>query len=253
MFRSLVVSLAALSVAATPASAQLAVVDNANLAKALETARNTLRTIERLDAQLEEAQRLYNSVNGVTDIQSVASLLDQQRLRGDLPDGFESIDAYISDDLNDLGALSGRAQDIFSSTDLGSLAGSSRQALEVLGRRVARDQALAEYELEQTEDRARGVATLEDRLASATTQREIDEVSARTQIETLGALNEMARRDAARELQLADSRKRRLEEDARWRANLADDTAATNSELRQAMGQAARQSQFDITWGPSGE
>lgn len=253
MVRSLVVSLVALGMAATPASAQLAVVDKANLAKALETARNTLRTIERLDAQLEEAQRLYDSVNGITDIRSVASILDQQRLRGDLPEGFEGTASYVTDDLNALGSLSGRAQQIYSATDLGSAAGASRQALEVLGRRIARDQALAEYELRQTEDRALGVAVLEDRLATATTQREIDEVGARTQLEMLGALNEMARADAARELQLAEARKRRLEADARWRASLSDDTDRTNRELREAMSEGARQSTFDITWGPSND
>src|SRR3546814_14621032 len=68
------VAAAALIASAAPAQAQMAVVDVRAVAQALQTARNTL-------AQLQEAQRLYQSMNSLSNMRGVAHLLDRSERR----------------------------------------------------------------------------------------------------------------------------------------------------------------------------
>lgn len=193
-----------LGIMAVPAHGQLAVIDNANLVRTIETARNTLEQIRKAEQQIQEAQRLYDSVNGVTDIQDVARILDNRTLRGALPDGVADASGYVSDDLRDLGQVAGRAEQIYGASNFRSGVQSADASLAVLGRRASRDRALAEYSLDVANERAEGLGVLEDRLATATTQREIDEISARSSIETAAAVNELARQMAAERAQEAE-------------------------------------------------
>ena len=92
---------------AAPAQAQVAVIDARAVAQALQTARNTL-------SQLQEAQRLYQAMNSLSNIRSVANVLDQPILRDALPDGMNSSLDLLSGDLRDLGAIGSRAESILS-------------------------------------------------------------------------------------------------------------------------------------------
>src|SRR3546814_1874796 len=79
----------------------MAVVDVRAVAQALQTARNTL-------AQLQEAQRLYQSMNSLSNIRGVANLLDRPILRDALPGGVNNSLDLLSSDLRDLGAIGTR-------------------------------------------------------------------------------------------------------------------------------------------------
>lgn len=204
-------SVLALGITAAPVQAQLAVIDNANLVRTIETARNTLEQIRKAEQQIQEAQRLYDSVNGVTDIQDVARVLDNRTLRGALPDGVSDVAAYVSDDLSDLGQISSRAEQIYGASNFRSGVASADQSLAILGRRASRDRALSEYSLDLAEERAEGLGVLEDRLATATTQREIDEISARGSIETAAAVNELNRQMALQRQQEAEKQRLSVE------------------------------------------
>lgn len=155
----------AFTLTAAPAAAQLAVVDAANLAEAVDTARNTLSAIEKAQEQIDQAERLYDSVNGVTNISDVASLLDVDGMRGG--------------DLNTDAALD-RAMEILE----------GRPILAVNGSDGIVGAALAGEALETARTRAEGLGELKARLDGATTQREIDEIQARGTIEAAAAMNE---------------------------------------------------------------
>lgn len=176
-----------------PAAAQLAVVDSSNLAQALATARNTLTAIAKAEAQIAEQQRLFEAVNGITDIQEAARALDNPLLRGARPEGMTGPAGYLGTAPGELGALGAAAQSIFAASNFRTGAADADQALELLGRTAARDQAIAQNGLELAQARAEGLGQLTARLGAATTQRERDELGARAAIETAAAVNETNR------------------------------------------------------------
>ena len=85
-----------------PAHAQLAVIDSSNLVQALNTARNTLQ-------QIQQAQQLYTALNNVSNIGSVAGILNSPVLKSALPEGMQSTVQLVSADLSELGAIGTQA------------------------------------------------------------------------------------------------------------------------------------------------
>lgn len=197
MKRWKVIGVGGLLLAATPASAQLAVIDSSNLAKAIETARNTLK-------QIEEAQRLYDSANRITDVGSIASVLNSDTLRNDLPSDIQDSLQLASSDLSELGSVGDRAQAILSNKGLdfkdadGLLA--SAQGL------AARDQAIAEVQLEAAAQTSEGIKELKERLNSADTSKEVADLQARATLEAVQLMNQANQRQALKDAQLAADR-----------------------------------------------
>lgn len=172
-----------------PASAQMAVIDAKSVAQALQTARNTLR-------QIEQAQQLYSSLNDISQIRSVANVLDQPMLQNVLPEGIQSSAALLSGDLRDLGAIGNRAESILGNGDF-SLSGLDYQlgdAQGILNRAAqagARDQAYGEYMLEGVEATSDGLRELNTGLASVTTLRQSQDIATRAAIENAAVTNRL--------------------------------------------------------------
>lgn len=208
MKRWKVIGAGGLLLAATPASAQLAVIDSSNLAKAIETARNTLK-------QIEEAQRLYDSANRITDVGSIASVLNSDTLRNDLPSDIQDSLQLASSDLSELGSVGERAQAILSSKGLdfndadGLLA--SAQGL------AARDQAIAEVQLEAAAQTSESIKELKERLNSADTSKEVADLQARATLEAVQLMNQANQRQALKDAQLAADRLASAEKNKRRR------------------------------------
>ena len=208
MKRWKIIGVGGLLLAATPASAQLAVIDSSNLAKAIETARNTLK-------QIEEAQRLYDSANRITDVGSIASVLNSDTLRNDLPSDIQDSLQLASSDLSELGSVGDRAQAILSSKGLdfndadGLLA--SAQGL------AARDQAIAEVQLEAAAQTSEGIKELKERLNSADTSKEVADLQARATLEAVQLMNQANQRQALKDAQLAADRLASAEKNKRRR------------------------------------
>ncbi|WP_082384356.1 type IV secretion system protein [Erythrobacter sp. SG61-1L] len=180
---------------AAPAQAQVAVIDARAVAQALQTARNTL-------SQLQEAQRLYQAMNSLSNIRSVANVLDQPILRDALPDGMNSSLDLLSGDLHDLGAIGSRAESILSNgnyslSGLDQSLGDAQGILNVSTRAAARDQAYSERMLEATQATGEGLNQLSDGLARATTLREATDIGARAAIENTAVNNRMLQMMAA--------------------------------------------------------
>jgi type IV secretion system protein VirB5 len=170
---------------AAPAHAQLAVIDGSNLVQALNTARNTLQ-------QIQQAQQLYTALNNVSNIGSVAGILNSPVLRSALPDGMQSTLQLISTDLSELGAIGARAQSLLGTKNL-----SLSSADAALG-----DQAYAEHALNNTQLTAQGLGQLKDQIASATTLKQSSDLNARASLENAQINNQilqmMAQQQAAR-------------------------------------------------------
>lgn len=197
MKRWKIIGASGLLLAATPAAAQLSVIDSSNLAKAIETARNTLK-------QIEEAQRLYDSANRITDVGSIASVLNSDIVRTGLPSDIQDSLQLASSDLSELGSVGDRAQDILSSKGLdfrdvdGLLASAEGLA--------ARDQAIAEVQLQAAAQTSDGIKELKERLNSAGTSKEVADLQARATLEAVQLMNQANQRQALKDAQLAADR-----------------------------------------------
>lgn len=209
-----------------PAHAQLAVIDAGNLAEAVNTARNTLDTLEEARKQVAEAQRLYDSVNGLTDIGEVASDLADNAMRGGLPDGFQDAADYVGDPRAIQGVLGARVDEVFSSFDFG-IEGRASEAFEEAGYAAARDVALSENSMDRAITRAEGIQELGERLNSASTAKEVDAVNARATIESAAAINETNRL-------LALEAQREAQSAAAWRAAEARRSRENTENLERA-------------------
>lgn len=175
---------------AAPASAQMVVIDHAALAKHIETARNTLNQLQKAQEQLQEAQRLYGSFNRITDVKSVASILDSDLVRRGLPADLGNSARLLSTDLESMGELGARARDLMRARDLNGAIAMSDAAIKLASRGAARDQAIAEATLGVVAARSEGLGRLADRLGTATTAKEVMDLQARAAIEGAVASNQ---------------------------------------------------------------
>lgn len=189
MKRMIVWFVAAMALAA-PASAQMVVLDKAALVKHIETARNTLNQLQKAQQQLQEAQRLYGSFNKITDIKSVSALLNNDMVQRGLPSDLGNSAKLLSTDLDKMGELGARAQDLMRSRDLSGAIAMSDAAIKMASRGAARDQAIAEATLGVAAARSEGLSRMADRLGTATTAKEVMDLQARAAIEAAAAANQ---------------------------------------------------------------
>lgn len=209
---------ALLLIAPGTAMAQLAVLDNSNLAQAITTARNSLK-------QIEEAQRLYQAVNQVTDISSAAQVLNNDLVRRGLPADVQNSVKLASNDLSELGSIGDRATQLLQANNLSSALSSADSALGSVARVAARDQAVAEAGLAASEQTTQGIGQLKDRLATSASAKETADLQARATLEVAQLLNQANQREALKDAQ---------------RAQRSLDIASYNEERRKADAEAAK-------------
>ena len=201
----------ALAMAPVAAQAQFAVIDQSNLAKAIETARNTLTLIDREEQQLAEAQKLYEAGNRITDIGNIAGNLNTQFLQRGIPDDIRNVADLASADLADLGSIGQRAQQLLTQLNYST----SEGALPPTGASsAARDQAIAENGLVVAEQTSQGLGELKTRLISAQTEKEVADLQARATLEVAQLLNQANQQTALRQAQLAAQRQSDLANEA---------------------------------------
>ncbi|HAL05871.1 MAG TPA: type IV secretion system protein, partial [Brevundimonas sp.] len=105
-------AVAALVVAGAPAArAQQIVHDPRALAQMIEEARTTLDQLKALQTQVEQGQRLFDSLNNLSDVNALAGELGLPTVRNPLPD-MRSMRAAANGDLGALGDLADRANAI---------------------------------------------------------------------------------------------------------------------------------------------
>lgn len=190
--KKLILGFVAVGALVAPASAQMVVIDHAALAKHLQTARNTLNQVQKAQQQIQEAQRLYGSFNKITDIEVVSGILNNNLVQRGLPADLGNSAKLLSSDLDKMGELGARAQELMRLRDL-SVDGAisvADAAIALTSRGAARDQAVAEASLAVTAARSEGLGRLTDRLATATTAKEVMDLQARATIESAAAQNQ---------------------------------------------------------------
>ena len=197
-----------------PALAQgLPVHDSASLIQQINTVRQTIQIIQQGQEQIAEAQKLYKDLNKLTDIPMLAQQLRTDALRElDISNG--SLEGFGNGDLNVAGAGRAKADEVYRGLlDRLGLTGSeqSRAAFDLNARNIGINAALAENVGTAVTSRTQGLDQLRNRLATASSAKEVSDLTARLQLESAAMQNDQLRLQAIALQQQAQERARALE------------------------------------------
>lgn len=221
-----ILSATLLFTAPLPAFAQgMPVHDSASLIQQINTVRQTLEMVKQGKEQIAEAQRLYEDLNKLTDISTLAQQLKTDALR-ELDTSNGSLEGFGNGDLNVVGAGRAKADEVYRGLlDRLGLAGSeqSRAAFDLNARNIGINAGLAENVGSAVTSRAQGLDQLRTRLASASTAKEVADLTARLQLESAAMQNDQLRLQAIA-----------LQQQAQERARAAEGQAALAQKLDEA-------------------
>ncbi|MGY9047563.1 hypothetical protein P775_00435 [Puniceibacterium antarcticum] len=196
-----------ISLGSTAHAAGVPVVDATAIANAKAA---FVKEIAQMAKDLEQAKRLYASINGVTDMDSIAQALNTPEVRELLGADAMQIASDFDIDLNDLGALSQTAQ---GTADFASLDGADIDAddfyqseLDRIKNRSARDTAVGDRIVSLSDDRLEGLERLRSQIGSVSTQKEIDGLNARIGVEQAMLQNDTNRIQGLAMLQEAQAK-----------------------------------------------
>lgn len=182
--------------------------------------------IAQMIQELEEAKRLYDAVNGLTNMADIANALNDPDVRELLGPEAMSIANALDVNIDALGDLSDAANDVLAhtqvTTDQVSADDFYRQELDRIGARTARDAAIGDRIVQSADDRLAGLERLRQAIGGASTQKEINALQARLQVETAMLQNDTNRIQGLAMLQQAQSEvetQRQREVEARNREN----------------------------------
>ena len=221
-----ILSATLLFAAPLPAFAQgMPVHDSAGLIQQINTVRQTLEMVKQGKEQIAEAQRLYEDLNKLTDIPALAQQLKTDALR-ELDTSNGSLEGFGNGDLNVVGAGRAKADEVYRGLlDRLGLAGSeqSRAAFDLNARNIGINAGLAENVGAAVTSRAQGLDQLRTRLATASTAKEVADLTARLQLESAAMQNDQLRLQAIA-----------LQQQAQERARAAEGQAALAQKLDEA-------------------
>lgn len=190
-----IISVAVLTATATPVFAQgIPVIDTSAIANAkVEFAEE----IAQMIAELDEAKRLYDSVNGFTNMDEIVGALNDPQVRELLGPDFMAVASDLTAPIDSLGDLAANAQDLVEFTKVTpeqlSAEDFYRTELDRIGQNAARNGAVGERVIQSADERLAGLEQLRQQLGNASTQKEMDALSGRIQIESAMLQNDTNR------------------------------------------------------------
>lgn len=214
----------ALLLSATSAQAQIGEVVTdpgayAHMVDQVLEARNQLselrNQVEQGKELIGQGKALYDSLNQISNVNSVGGLLNTSAVRTLLPAEFSDARRLMSGDLQDLGSLASRATTIrdsnrmYSPTDSAGISPAEqfyRDTLERAGVRAARDMAVGERVTQTADQRLQGLEQLREALSTAPNARAVLDLQARIDAENAMIQNDQMRLQGVAIMQAADER-----------------------------------------------
>jgi type IV secretion system protein VirB5 len=184
--------------------------DSANLLQQINAVRQALQIVAQGKAQIAAAQKLYQDLNKLTDIPRLAKQLQTDALR-QLDTSAGSLKGFGTGNLDVVGAARGKANAVYRDLleQLG-VAGSkqARAAFDLNARNIGIQAGLAENIGSAVTSRTQGLEQMRSRLASAGTSKEVADLTARLQLESVAMQNDQLRVQAIALQQAAQQRER---------------------------------------------
>lgn len=217
--RGAVVAVAIIVSAGTAAGQGIPVIDQTAIAKHIESIGQLKTQLDALHQQIEQAQQLYGSLNKLTDMADVASILNDPAVRQALPDDFAAIEGLLKGD--GAGAF-GDAVSRFlegNTTYQTSADDFYAQELARIQNRNAGQMSLGQQIYDAATKRMDGIDQLRERISTAGDAKEIADLQARLQAETAFLQTDVLRMEGLQMIQQAQAQvdEQRKAEDWRQR------------------------------------
>ena len=186
---------------ASPAAAQgIPVFDTSTYVQALAQVQNTLKVIEQGKQQIETASSQLQSLQKLTNVNSIATNLLNSQVRNILPNTTIDASTLLRGDLSQIGSLGTLASNIQSRYRLGSTGSEAdeayNQALATATGSSATTAALGENTLSITQARMQGLDQLREALSNARDPKDVMDLQARIQVEQAQLQNDMLKMQA---------------------------------------------------------
>lgn len=169
--------------------------DSASLIQQINAVRQALQVVAQGKAQIAEAQKLYQDLNKLTDIPTLAKQLQTDAVR-ELDTSPKSLKGFGTGDLDVVGAARGKADAVYRGLLAKLGKGGSDEAhaaFDLNARNIGIQAGLAENIGTAVTSRSQGLEQLRSRLASAGTAKEVADLTARLQLESAAMQNDQLR------------------------------------------------------------
>jgi type IV secretion system protein VirB5 len=206
--RLLLAGIAALTLTASAAHAQMAVYDATSYAKLIQQAQTALDQLHRAETQVQQGEQLLQSLNQGSNVGAIAQVLEAPALRQLLP-GVPALMSAAQGDVAGLGAIGTQAAAIRIANRLYTPHSGDALAadLEAAGMRAARDMALGQAVATGGQQRLTGLQALQQSIDAAPNARAVLDLQglAMTQAaeDRLQAQRDRERAAAARDARIA--------------------------------------------------
>ncbi|UXN57774.1 P-type DNA transfer protein VirB5 [Phyllobacterium zundukense] len=160
------------------------VIDQTAIAKQIESIAQLKSQLDALNQQLEQAQQLYGSLNKITDMADVASVLNDPSVRKALPQDFTAIESLFN----------GQGTDVFGNSATKFLEKNSTyrteagdfyaQELSRIQNQNAGQMSLGQQIYDAATKRIDGIDQLRQKISSAADAKDTADLQARLQAET---------------------------------------------------------------------
>lgn len=206
---------------ASAAHAAMIVHDPTSYAKLIQQAKTALDQLNELKAQVQQGEKLFQSLNEASNVGQIARELGLPAVRQALPE-LAALQAAARGDLTALGPLGARIDAIRRAhrvTD--PAAGPLDEGLEEAGRRAARDLAVGEAAISAGGERLKGLVVLQDAIDRAPTARAVLDLQARALTEQAMIANDQMRLQGLAMSQAAEARLKAQQDHERMAARRA--------------------------------
>ncbi|AJD42450.1 P-type DNA transfer protein VirB5 [Rhizobium sp. SEMIA 4085] len=195
---------AAALLSAAMASAQgIPVIDRTAIVKQIESITQLKSQLDTLNQQLQQARQLYGSLNKITNMADVASLLNDPSIRKALPRDFNAVE----------GLFKGSGTDVFGDSASKFLKSNSTyrtdandfyaQELSRVQKQYAGQMSLGQQIYDAATTRIEGIDQLRQQISSAADAKDVADLQARLQAETAFLQTDVLRMQSLQMIQQA--------------------------------------------------
>lgn len=197
---------AALVLSAGTATGQgIPVIDQTAIAKQIESIAQLKSQLDALNQQIEQAQQLYGSLNKLTDIADVASVLNDPAIRKALPADFNAIEGLFTG--NDTGVVGNSASKFLESNSTYRTSADDFYAQELsrIQNKNAGQMSLGQQIYDAATKRIDGIDQLRETISTASDAKDIADLQARLQAEQAFLQTDVLRMEGLRMVQQAQA------------------------------------------------
>jgi type IV secretion system protein VirB5 len=196
------------------------VIDQTAIAKQIESIAQLKSQLDALNTQIEKAQQLYGSLNKLTDMADVASVLNDPAIRKALPSDFAAIEGLLKG--NGTGVFGDSASKFLDSNSTYRTSADDFYAKELsrVQSQNAGHMSLGQQIYDAATKRIDGIDQLREKISSASDSKDIADLQARLQAEQAFLQTDVLRMEGLRMMQQAQSQVDEQRKSEDWRQRM---------------------------------